>query len=281
MDVIRNYLHHVHLALSRTGLSYFVSRIPSILFWSTISTGLLIGGQFLYFSVLPGNYFFSYKSPAHVSDTELGKAPVLDYCRTSNGDYPIVVNAQLRKVEPPVYVKQYQVDMILPEGSGCVEREVMGKPTTPGEYKIYYNVIASLPFGVKKTAEFETKVFTVGIPKNIYGDYSLTVNELDDQRDGKAIYKPGQNLQYAFTANALVEYFGTTEHHLVCGGKDIFIDSYSGRSTAGQKDSVNNTINIPDDLSGSCHLELRITATVGDSKDVVTQTLISNSFVVE
>lgn len=281
MNKLYTVANNIKLAFTKSGLGYVFSRVPSMIFWSVVSTGLLVSCQYLFFTFVPSSYFLTYNSPAHVNNTDLGQRPTLSYCRISRGDYPIVVNAQLRKVEPPVYVKQYQVDTLLPKGSGCIDREVANTPTSPGDYKIFYTVVASLPFGVEKTASFETAAFNVGIPKNLYDDYTLTVNEVDASKDGKAVYDRGQNLQYAFTANALVEYFGTTERHLVCGGKDIFIDSYSGRSTAGQKDSVNNTINIPSDLIGTCRLELRITATVGDTKAVVTQTLTSNSFVVE
>lgn len=281
MEIIKKYTHHVRLALSKSGLSYFVSRIPSIMFWATISTGLLIGGQYLYYNVLPPDYFFSYKSPAHVSDTELGKTPTLDYCRMSNGTYPVVVDAQIRKVEPPVYVQQYQVSSSIPEGSGCVSREIASKPVAPGDYKIFYTARVTLPFGVEKTATFETNAFTVQTPKNIYGDYSLTVLETDGTVDGRAIYSPGKNIEYAFKGTAGVDYFGTTERHLVCGDNDYFIDSYSGRTTAGEKDSVNKTVTVPDGISGECRLELRVTATVGDAKTAITQVLRSNNFVVQ
>lgn len=281
MDIVKTYIHHVHLALSKSGLGYFASRIPSIIFWSTISTGLLIGGQYLYYNILPGNYFFNYKSPAHVSSVELGKTPTLDYCRTSNGTYPVVIDAQVRKVEPPVYTQQYQITSSLPEGTGCVSREVATKPTAPGEYKIFYTARVTLPFGIEKTATFETNAFTVSPPKNIYGDYNLTVLETDAQPDGKAIYSPGNNLEYAFKGTAGVDYFGTTERHLVCGTNDYFIDSYSGRTEAGDKDSVNKTVTVPEGIYGECRLELKIAATVGDAKTTVTQVLRSNNFVVQ
>lgn len=276
MDRIKKLYTQTRLAFSKSGMGYIISRLPSIVFWSTVSTGLLIGGQFLYFDLLPGNYFFSYKSPAHVSNVELGKTPVLDYCRMSNDTYPVVINAQVRKVEPPVYTQQYQVTSSLPEGSGCVSREVAVKPAAPGDYKIFYTVKVTLPFGVEKYATFETDPFTVSPPKNLYGDYSLTVKE-----DVAAPYVAGKNITYAFKGFAVVEYFGTTERHLICSNKDYFIDSYSGRTTDGEKDSVNSTVTIPDGVSGQCSLELRITGTVGDAKTAVTQVLRSNSFSVQ
>lgn len=251
------------------------------MFWATVSTGALIGGQYLYYNVLPSNYFFSYKSPAHVSDTELGKTPVLDYCRMSNGTYPVVVDAQVRKVEPPTYVQQHQVKSSLPEGNGCVSREIATRPQAPGDYKIFYTARVTLPFGVEKTATFETNPFTVKTPKNIYGDYNLTVLETDGTIDGKAVYSPGNNLEYAFKGNAGVDYFGTTERHLVCGDKDYFIDSYSGRTEAGEKDSINKTVTVPEGITGECRLELRITGTVGDAKAAIAQVLRSNNFVVQ
>lgn len=281
MDKIKKYIHHVRLAFSKSGLGYVVTRIPSMVFWSTICTGLLIGGQYLYFSFLPSNYFFSYESPAKVSNVMLGQTPVLEYCRKSIGNYPIIVNANIRKVEPPVYTQQYQVKTDIPQGQGCLSREVADKPTVPGEYKIFYTVKATLPFGVEKYATFETDVFNVGVPDNLYGDYSLTVDDTDSVRDGKAHYAPDSKLQYTFKATALVEYFGTTERHIICGQRDYFIDSYSGRTTAGDKDTINNTTNVPSDAYGTCHLELRIKATVGDSKDSVSQVLTSNTFVVQ
>lgn len=281
MKKIKHLFTQIRLALSKSGLAYFGSRIPSMMFWATISTGLLIGGQYLYYNVLPSNYFFSYKSPAHVSDTELGKTPVLDYCRMGNGTYPVVVDAQVRKVEPPTYVQQYQVKSSLPEGNGCISREIASKPVAPGDYKIFYTARVTLPFGVEKTATFETNAFTVKTPENIYGDYNLTVLETDPQADGKAIYSPGNNLEYAFKGTAAVDYFGTTERHLVCGSKDYFIDSYSGRTTAGEKDSVNKTVTVPQGIYGECRLELRITATVGDAKTAIAQVLRSNNFVVQ
>ena len=281
MDRIKKLYTQTRLAFSKSGMGYIISRLPSIVFQSTVSTGLLIGGQFLYFNLLPGNYFFSYKSPAHVSNVELGKTPVLDYCRMSNGTYPVVIDAQVRKVEPPVYTQQYQVTSTIPEGSGCVSREVATKPTAPGDYKIFYTARVTLPFGVEKTATFETNAFTVSTPENIYGDYNLTVLETDGTIDGKAIYSPGNNLEYAFKGTAGVDYFGTTERHLVCGSKDYFIDSYSGRTTAGEKDSVNKTVTVPEGIYGECRLELRIAATVGDAKTAIAQVLRSNNFVVQ
>ncbi len=281
MNKLKQLFNQTRLALSKSGLSYFASRIPSMMFWATISTGLLIGGKYLYYNVLPSNYFFSYKSPAHVSDTELGKAPVLDYCRMSNGTYPVVVDAQIRKVEPPVYVQQYQVASSLPEGSGCLSREIASKPVAPGDYKIFHTARVTLPFGVEKTATFETNAFTVRTPESIYGDYNLTVLETDGTVDGKAIYSPGNNLEYAFKGTAGVDYFGTTERHLVCGSKDYFIDSYSGRTTAGEKESVNKTVTVPEGITGECRLELRIAATVGDAKTAIAQVLRSNNFVVQ
>lgn len=276
MNKLRKLIEQIKLALSKSGLSYIGSRVPSMMFWATVSTGALIGGQYLYYNLLPSNYFFSYKSPAHVSDTELGKKPVLDYCRMSKGDYPIVVDAQVRKVKPPVYTQQYQVNSNIPQGSGCVSREVSVKPTTPGNYKIFYTVKVTLPFGVEKYATFETDPFMVETPKNLYGDYSLTVKQ-----DVAAPYTGGNNITYAFKGTAVVEYFGTTERHLVCDGKDYFIDSYSGRTTDGEKDSINSTVTIPDGVMGDCYLELRIAATVGDDKAAVSQVLRSNTFGVQ
>lgn len=280
MKRLDNLKEQIRLTFSKRGIAYLFSRVPSVLFWSTISTGLLIGGQYLYFNVLPANYFFNYQNPAKISNVELGVTPTLEYCRTSRGDYPIVVNAQIRKVEPPVYVQQYQVDTNLPQGSGCIEREIQERPSVPGEYKIFYSVEVELPFGVKKYARFETNAFKVAVPDNVYGDYELTINDLDDENDGKPVYSAGNNLEYRFKGNLLVETFGTTERHLVCGDDDYFIDSYSGRNTAGEKDSLNKTVNIPENVKGDCHLELRLAVTVAGSTSVVTQTLTSNTFVV-
>lgn len=272
---------NIRLAFTKSAFGYLVSRIPSMMFWSVISTGLLVGGQYLYFNVLPADYFFSYKSPAHVADTQLGQTPTLDYCRTSNGTYPVVIDAQIRKVEPPVYTQQYQVTSSILEGSGCVSREIASRPTVPGDYKIFYTARVTLPFGVEKVATFETNSFKVNVPNNLYSDYSLTISDNDGTQDGKASYKVGGSLEYRLTGTALVEYFGTTERHLVCGQNDYFIDSYSGRTTAGEKDSVNRTVNIPQGAAGTCSLELRIVATVGDAKTAVTQVLRSNDFVVQ
>lgn len=281
METTKRLFNNAKLALSKTGIGFVIGRIPSMMFWSVISTGALVGAQYLYFNLLPADYFFTYKSPAHVSNVKLGEKPTLDYCRTSNGDYPIVVDAQVRKVEPPVYTQQYQVMSNIPEGTGCVSREVGEKPTAPGDYKIYYTVEVTLPFGVKKYAKFETTAFNVAVPNTAYGDYSLTVADNDGTNDGQPTYKAGNNLEYAFKAELLVEIFGTTERHLVCGGDDYFIDSYSGRQTAGEKDSVNRTVTIPDGLQGECILELRNVFTVTGSTAAITQTLKSNSFVVQ
>lgn len=281
MEKIKHILKSAQLTFTKSGLGYVITRIPSIMFWSVISTGALVGAQYLYFTALPADYFFSYKSPAHVSNTELGQRPTLDYCRTSNGDYPIVVNAQIRKVEPPVYVQQYQVRTSIPEGQGCVSREVGQSPVAPGDYKIYYTVEVTLPFGVKKYAKFETTEFNVKVPVNAYGDYTLTVTDNDKDKDGTAHYKVGDSLEYTFKGTLLIDTFGTTERHLVCDGNDYFIDSYSGRSTPGEKDSVNRTVNVPDGASGTCTLELRMVITVAGSTESITQTLKSNSFVVQ
>lgn len=281
MKKIYKLFTKLRLGFSTTGLAFVASRIPSMLFWSVISTGALVGAQYLYFNLLPGSYFFHYESPAHVSNVKLGETPVLDYCRTSNGDYPVIVDAQIRKIEPPVYVQQYRVEATIPEGTGCLSREIAEKPTAPGDYKIYFTVEATLPFGIKKYTRYETDAFNVAVPNTVYGDYSLTITDNDGTNDGKPTYQAGKNIEYTFKATLLVETFGITERHLVCGGNDYFIDSYSGRQTAGEKESINRTVTLPDDLKGECILELRNTFTVTGSSTAITQTLKSNSFVVQ
>lgn len=274
MNKTRNALRQIKLAFSGGGLRYVVHRIPSILFWTMVSTGLLIGVQFLFYQFMPAQFFFKYDSPAVVRNTTLGQKPVLDYCRTSKAAYNIEVTAQLQKVTPPVYVQNYQVTSTLPAGHGCLSREVAAMPKTTGQYKIFYTVEATLPYGIKKYTTFESKPFNVGTPEQIYADYELTV--------AQASYKPGENLEYHLSGNQLVETFGTTARVLVCDDRDVLTETYSGRTTAGEKDSTNRTVVIPDDASGTCHLELRITATVGeDNSGSVSQTLRSNSFAVQ
>lgn len=273
MGKVRNATHQVKLAFSSGGLRYVLHRLPSILFWTMVSTGLLIGVQFLFFQFMPSQYFFRYDSPATVRDTVLGQPPILDYCRTSKASYNIEVTAQLQKVTPPVYVQNYQVTSTLPAGHGCLSREIAAKPKTTGQYKVYYTIEATLPYGIKKYTTFESKPFNVGTPEQIYGDYELTVAD-------KA-YMPGNNLEYRFSGNQLVETFGTTVRALVCDGKDYIIDTYSGRSASGQKDSTNNTATIPDGASGKCYLELRISSTIEGSDKPVTETLRSNTFAVQ
>lgn len=281
MDALKRVGQQIKLAFSSGGLAYVVHRIPSIIFWTMVSTGLLIGVQFVFYTLTPSQFFFSYDSPATIRPSELGQRPILDYCRQSKGDYTIQVTAKLQKVDPPIYVQDYQISSTLPKGRGCLSREVAAKPTVPGTYKIYYTVNATLPYGIHKYTTFESKQFEVKNPSHIYGDYDLTISDNDGGNDGMAHYAPGSNLEYKLRVNQLIEAFGTTERHLVCGGKDYFVDSYSGRTQAGERESVNRTVTIPDGVSGVCHLELRTSTTIDGSKQTVAETLRSNDFAVQ
>jgi hypothetical protein len=281
MQRIVKFVEQLHLALSKRGLGYVLGRIPSMLFWSTICTGLLIGGQFLFYSLMPATYFAKYDEVGKVSDAKLGEKPVLKYCRFSRDTYPVIITAQVRKVEPPVYVQQYKLDGSIARGQQCFSRELSQTPQLPGEYKVFYNVEIELPFGVKKYTQFETEAFKVDVPSNIYGSYELTILEQYTPPDGKVIYKVGDNLQYKFKAEQLVETFGTTERHIVCGDKDYFIDSYSGRNLPGERDTLNKTATVPEGAAGQCILELRLAFTVAGSTSTVAQTLRSNTFVVQ
>lgn len=273
MQKINQVFRKIKLALSGGGLNYVVHRIPSMIFWTTVSTGLLIGVQFVFYNVAPAKFFIEYESPAIVRDTELGKAPILDYCSNSKDDYAIQVTAKLQKVTPPVYVQEYQVNTTIPKGQGCLSREVEKKPQTPGVYKIYYTVNATLPYGVHRYTTFETKAFNITTPSNIFSDYELTVLQ--------GSYKPGSKLDYAFSGNQLVDTFGTTERYIVCDVNSEIVDSVSGRTTAGRRDVVNRLLKIPETVSGTCHMELRISSSVEGSDKTIAETLRSNDFAVQ
>lgn len=274
-------LRNLHDAFSKGGIAYLLSRIPSIMFWSVISTGLIIGAQYLYFTVMPGNYFLRYDEGAKIHDVSVGETPVLHYCREARDAYQVTVYAQIRKVEPPVFTQRYELNTTIPAGYNCTDREIAQRPALPGDYKIFYTTELNLPFGIKKYVEWETGPFKVGLPINLYSNYQLTVQERDEVVDGMPVYKPGSDLQYKFTATLLATTFGTLERHIVCKNQDYLIDIQSGRTTAGEKDTVDRTLTLPKEALGVCHLEKRYTLTVEGSTDTITQTLRSNTFTVQ
>lgn len=281
MDKIKSTLRNMRIAFGSKGITFLYKRIPSILFWSVVSTGAIIGAQFLYFNMLPAEHFARYDSPAKVADVELGEKPIIDYCRYARDDYAVTVYAQIRKVEPPVFTERYEVNSTIPAGHDCAQREVGASPKVPGEYQIFYTAEVTLPFGIKKYVDWETEKFNVTLPQNLYSNYQLTVTERDSMADGKPVYQPGSDLSYKFTATLLVTTFGTLERHIVCENKDFLVDVQSGRTIAGEKDSVDRTLKIPDEARGTCHLEKRYVVTVEGDSSTVTQTLRSNDFTVQ
>lgn len=281
MEKLRHLANSLRIAFGGRGVRFFVDRIPSIMFWSVISTGLLIGAQYLYFNFMPANHFVKYDNPASVEQTTLGDKPVLNYCRYARDDYQVHVYGQIRKVEPPVFTQTYETNLAVPRGYNCTQREIAVGPTVPGDYKLFYTIEVNLPFGIKKYVNFETGPFKVVVPTNLYTNYQLTVVERDEMVDGRPVYKPGSDLAYKFTATLLVTTFGTLERHIVCSNEDFLIDTVSGRTVAGQKDTVDRTLSLPDEARGTCHLEKRYTLTVEGGSESITQTLRSNDFTVQ
>lgn len=282
MDKVKRATHKMYLAFSKGGLQYVAQRIPSIVFWSTISTGLLIGAQFIYYSALPAEHFVRYDNPLSVSNAVVGQRPTIKACRNANDDYQVEIYAQIRKVEPPVFTQNYQDSTTVQKGYNCFAREVRQAPTIPGDYKVFYTAEINLPFGIKKYTEFETQQFTIELPNNVYSEYRLTIVEKDQDRDGMAVYKRGEQLAYEFTATLLVTTFGSLERHIVCeGGGDYLIDVQSGRIQAGEKDTVDRTLTLPAEAVGVCHLGKRYTVSVEGGTQTVTETLRSNDFRVE
>lgn len=281
MGMVRLFFREIQDAFSSGGIAYVLGRIPSIIFWSVISTGLIIGAQFLYFTFMPADYFVRYDQGATVKNASVGEVPQLHYCRYARNQYQVTVFAQLRKVEPPVFTQRYELRTTVPQGYNCTDREIATPINLPGDYKLFYTTEVSLPFGIKKYVTWETGPFKVALPTSLYTNYQLTIQERDENIDGMPVYQPGSDLQYKFTATLIATTFGSLERHIVCGNQDYLIDVQSGRTIAGEKDTVDRTLTLPDEARGTCHLEKRYILTVEGSSDTITQTLRSNDFTIQ
>lgn len=70
------------LAFTKQGLSYVAYRIPSMLFWAFICTGLLVFGQTLYQSNVSGDYLLNVKSVTAEEKIAVGDNLSFNFCRS-------------------------------------------------------------------------------------------------------------------------------------------------------------------------------------------------------
>lgn len=152
----------VRLTFSKNGLAFLVRRIPSMVFWATVCTGLLISLQYIYYHAMPAKNFIDYSRIAEVKDTKLGEEIQLTYCRVANGTYNVIIRAEVERQEPPVFTEHYIIDTTVPQGNSCITRVVERMPDVPGKYKVKFFISVKLPLGAEKFTYLESNVFKVG-----------------------------------------------------------------------------------------------------------------------
>jgi hypothetical protein len=75
------FKQQLELAFSKKGLSYVVYRIPSMLFWAFICTGLLLFGQTIFQNNVSGDYLLNVKSVTAEEKIAVGDNLSFNFCR--------------------------------------------------------------------------------------------------------------------------------------------------------------------------------------------------------
>lgn len=154
-------VNKVRLTFTKKGLAFLMQRIPSMIFWATVCTGLIVGIQYVYYHAMPAKQFIDYSRVAEVKDVEVGEEVTLTYCRVAKGNYNVIARVEVERQEPPVFTEHYVIDTTVPEGNSCITRVVERMPQVPGKYKVKFFISIKLPLGAEKFTYLESNVFRV------------------------------------------------------------------------------------------------------------------------
>lgn len=81
MKHVKTFLHSMRAAFSKEGLKFLARRVPSIIFWTAISTTAITLGQNLYYSNVSGDYLLNVKSVQAEPSIAIGDNLSFNFCR--------------------------------------------------------------------------------------------------------------------------------------------------------------------------------------------------------
>lgn len=156
-----NFIRGVRTIFSKHGLKFFLSRVPSIVFWATISTVMLTLGQGLYERNVSGDYLLNVQSATVEKKVAVGEQISFSFCRKPRYD-GIVSDRNIRTFYLLEDGRRIPVDQrILPDVAyevttdPCIVIDInpINAPQIPGRYKFCQQITFNA-WGYEKQANF-------------------------------------------------------------------------------------------------------------------------------
>lgn len=127
-------------------------------------------------------------------------------------------------------------------------------------------VIINLSFVIIMMSIF---LFLMNKPLDVLQDWSLTISDVKEYRDGNPIFNPGDTLVFNSSSKKLVDADGVTSRVIVCAAtstrtaRDIQLDTLPATKPSGINAPRDNAIIIPDvtqfdGLPRDCYLRINI-----------------------